>query len=120
MKAKLNFVAIAATVLSGCSTVSVYERVSEQLVESRYTSVCCGYVGHWLPLGQAHFGGIPISSEELTEEQVLALKVSIDTCISKLNEEYVGVNAALATSQLLECMRTKGWSHGFSEFATTS
>lgn len=126
MKARLTLVAIAVITASACSTsrvncsASIYETVSKQLVEARYTSACCGYAGHWLPLGRAHFGGIPIGSEALTKEQDLALQADLTACVAKLKQEYIGVNASMATSQLIECMRTKGWSHGFGEFVTTS
>jgi hypothetical protein len=126
MKLELIFVATAAMATSACSTsrigesASIYEGVAKQLVEARYTSACCGYVGYWRPLGEAHLGGISSASEELTAEQQQELQAGLATCIEKLKREYIGVNESIATSQLIECMRAKGWSHGFEEFVTTS
>ena len=126
MKLELIFVATAAMATSSCSTsrvdesASIYEGVAKQLVEARYTSACCGYVGYWLPLGRAQLGGISSVSEELTEEQQQEMQAGLTGCIEKLKREYIGVNEAIATSQLIECMRAKGWSHGFEEFVTTS
>jgi hypothetical protein len=123
MKLELIFVATAAMATSACSTsrigesASIYEGVAKQLVEARYTSACCGY---WRPLGEAQLGGISNASEELTEEQQQELQAGLTACIEKLKREYIGVNESIATSQLIECMRAKGWSHGFEEFVTTS
>lgn len=120
MKSKLALIAVAVVFLSGCSTASIYEKVSEQLVEMRYTSICCGHVGYWRPLDKTSSGGMSLSSKELTKVQGEVLETSLEECISLLSAESIGVNAAMATSQLIECMRAKGWSHALSDFATMS
>jgi hypothetical protein len=108
LKAKsIALICLVAIQFVGCSTTNVYEDVGEELLEEYGpTDSLFGHVGEWVKIGSETNNATDMEKREAANDSA--------DCAVELQESSVQsprtTRQSVATVQLLECMKSKGWS----------
>ena len=102
-------VLIAILFFTGCAMQSGYELSAREMLSAEYPKPNFGFLKSWKPLGKNY-------EYKLSEHEIAQNSLDMETCVNHLSSKYPNPpKETLRSLQIIECMKSKGWSFEIEE-----
>jgi hypothetical protein len=100
---------IAVLFFTGCAMQSGYELSAREMLSTEYLKPNLGFLKSWKPLGKNY-------EYNLSEHEIAQSALNMEACVSQLSSKYPNPpKETLRSLQIIECMKSKGWSFEIEE-----
>jgi hypothetical protein len=95
---------MATLFFTGCAMQSSYEQSAHEMLGAEYPKPSIGFLKSWKPLRKNY-------EYKLSKHEIEKSSLDMEACVKYLSSKYPNPpKETLRSLQIIECMKSKGWS----------